>query len=38
MVDVAVIFRFPPSEMHGRELSELIQWRERAQARSGGVQ
>lgn len=36
MADVAVIFHFAPSEMQGWSLTELMQWRERAHARSGG--
>ncbi|HFS6079562.1 TPA: GpE family phage tail protein [Klebsiella pneumoniae] len=32
---MAVIFHWPPSEMYGMELPELIAWRERAAIRSG---
>jgi len=36
MADIAVIFHWPPSEMDGFSLDELIAWRERARVRSGG--
>ncbi|VEA71963.1 Phage P2 GpE [Serratia rubidaea] len=35
MADIAVIFHWPPSEMNGMELGELIDWRQRALQRSG---
>ncbi|ENT2971001.1 TPA: GpE family phage tail protein [Klebsiella pneumoniae] len=35
IADVAVIFHWPPSEMYGMELRELMAWRERAAIRSG---
>jgi len=36
MADIAVIFHWPPSEMDGWTLDELMHWRERARVRSGG--
>jgi len=36
MADIAVIFHWPPSEMDGFTLDELMLWRERARVRSGG--
>lgn len=35
MADVATVFHWPLSEMLGWTLQELIEWRERARARSG---
>ncbi|EPN9819894.1 GpE family phage tail protein [Klebsiella pneumoniae] len=35
IADIAVIFHWPPSEMYGMELRELIAWRERAAIRIG---
>lgn len=35
IADIAVIFHWPPSEMHRMELRELMAWRERAAVRSG---
>ncbi|HHT5345122.1 GpE family phage tail protein [Raoultella planticola] len=35
IADIAVVFHWPPSEMYGMELRELIAWRERAAIRSG---
>ncbi|MCP1107279.1 GpE family phage tail protein [Serratia nevei] len=35
MADIAVIFHWPPSEMNGMALAELIGWRHRALQRSG---
>ncbi|MFC3393631.1 GpE family phage tail protein [Brenneria rubrifaciens] len=35
IADIATIFHWPPSEMYGMELCELIAWRERAAIRSG---
>jgi len=35
MADVAVIFHWPPSEMNGMTLTELIGWRHKAVQRSG---
>ncbi|AVJ16354.1 GpE family phage tail protein [Serratia rhizosphaerae] len=35
MADIAVIFHWPPSEMNGMGLGELIDWRRRALQRSG---
>ncbi|MHA6633414.1 GpE family phage tail protein [Citrobacter farmeri] len=34
IADIAVIFHWPPSEMHRMELRELMAWRERAAVRS----
>ena len=34
MADIAVIFHWPPSEMNGMTLAELIGWRHRALQRS----
>ena len=35
IADIAVIFHWPPSEMYGMELRELMAWREKAAIRSG---
>jgi hypothetical protein len=35
MADIAVIFHWPPSEMYGWSVTELMEWRERARVRSG---
>ncbi|HGV3489574.1 TPA: GpE family phage tail protein [Klebsiella quasipneumoniae subsp. quasipneumoniae] len=35
IADVAVVFHWPPSEMYGMELRELMAWREKAAIRSG---
>ncbi|HHA2431781.1 GpE family phage tail protein [Stenotrophomonas maltophilia] len=35
MADIAVIFPFTLTELSALSLSELIEWRERARARSG---
>lgn len=33
--DIAAIFHWPPSEMNGMSLTELMAWRQRAVERSG---
>ncbi|PCO16628.1 hypothetical protein CQA18_26045, partial [Enterobacter hormaechei] len=30
IADIAVVFHWPPSEMYGMELRELMAWRQRA--------
>ncbi|MNC63981.1 Phage P2 GpE [compost metagenome] len=35
MADIAVIFHWPPSEMNGMTLTELMEWRYKALQRSG---
>ncbi|NYA45661.1 MULTISPECIES: GpE family phage tail protein [Serratia] len=35
MADIAVIFHWPPSEMAGMSLTELLNWRDKAVQRSG---
>ncbi|MCL6262164.1 GpE family phage tail protein [Craterilacuibacter sp. RT1T] len=35
MADIAVVFHWPPREMDGMTLVELMQWRERARLRNG---
>ncbi|WP_374518878.1 GpE family phage tail protein [Undibacterium squillarum] len=35
MADIAVVFHWPPAAMHELSLSDLMEWRERARARSG---
>ncbi|WP_411841590.1 GpE family phage tail protein [Serratia plymuthica] len=35
IADIAVVFHWPPSEMYGMELRELMAWRQRAAIRSG---
>ncbi|HCB0075978.1 GpE family phage tail protein [Klebsiella variicola] len=35
IADIAAIFHWPPSEMYGMELRELMAWREKAAIRSG---
>lgn len=34
MADIAVVFHWAPSEMHGMAITELMEWRERACERS----
>lgn len=34
MADVAIIFHWPPSDMGGMDLSELMSWRAQAARRS----
>jgi hypothetical protein len=34
MADVAVIFYWPPSEMNGISVTELMEWRQQAMKRS----
>jgi len=36
MADIAVVFHWPPSTMDAMNVSELVQWRERARLRNGG--
>ena len=36
MADIAAVFHWPPPTMDGMEVSELVQWRERARVRNGG--
>ncbi|UYF99342.1 GpE family phage tail protein [Halomonas sp. GD1P12] len=33
MADLAMVFHWPPGEMDGMELDELMKWRERARKR-----
>ena len=35
MADIAVIFHWPPSEMDGMSLTDLLSWRYKALQRSG---
>ncbi|MEA4562801.1 GpE family phage tail protein [Klebsiella pneumoniae] len=35
VADIAVIFNWPPSEVFGMDLGEVISWRKRAALRSG---
>ncbi|PKE29349.1 GpE family phage tail protein [Rahnella sp. AA] len=35
MADIAVIFHWPPSEMDGMSLTDLMNWRSKALQRSG---
>ncbi|KFD01667.1 GpE family phage tail protein [Rahnella aquatilis] len=35
MADIAVIFHWPPSEMDGMSLTDLLNWRYKALQRSG---
>lgn len=35
VADIAVIFNWPPSEVFGMDLGEVIAWRKRAALRSG---
>lgn len=38
MANIAVVFHWPPSEMDGMALPELMRWHEKARARSGGTE
>jgi hypothetical protein len=33
MADIALVFHWPPSEMNGMDLHELMMWREHARRR-----
>lgn len=35
MADIAVVFHWPPAAMDPMPLTELMEWRERAQLRGG---
>jgi hypothetical protein len=35
MADIAVIFHWPPSELDGLSLTDLLNWRHKALQRSG---
>jgi hypothetical protein len=35
MADLAVVFHWPPAAMNDMDVSELMQWHERARVRSG---
>jgi hypothetical protein len=38
MADIAAVFHWPPQAMDSLELTELMDWRERARVRSGAEQ
>jgi hypothetical protein len=38
MANIAVVFHWPPSEMNGMDLPELMRWHEKASARSGNTE
>ncbi|HEM6615349.1 TPA: GpE family phage tail protein [Yersinia enterocolitica] len=35
IADIAVIFHWPPSELYAMNLTELVNWRDKAHQRSG---